>query len=80
MPNQAENVAPIAKPKRAKSKETILKEKKRKVEKDLEVLEKKIEKFKEMKAEMVNAEEQQNQLKAELDSIKNELIKELGLE
>jgi hypothetical protein len=73
------NVAPILKPTRAKSSETILKEKMRKLTRDLELLDKKVADFEVLEAQMDNVDKERADVKAALEHVKASLIKELGL-
>ena len=72
------NVAPI-KATRTKSTETILKEKLRLLTRNLEGLDKKVTEFEALEKEMDNVDATRIKVKGELDKVKAELIKELGL-
>lgn len=76
----ASNVAPIKKASRAKSTETILKEKKRKLDRDLTILDKKVEDFEKLEKEMNDVDKDRKDVQAELTKVKEALMKELGLD
>jgi len=78
-----EKQTPAATPipaKRTKSNETVLKEDMRSIARELKALDKKITDFETLETEMTNVEADRSKLKAELDTVKNKLIKELGLD
>tara|TARA_R110000803_G_scaffold79057_3_gene144495 strand:- start:23394 stop:23648 length:255 start_codon:yes stop_codon:yes gene_type:complete len=73
------NVAPILKPTRAKSSETILKEKMRKLTRDLEALDKKVADFEALEKQMTGVDKEREEVNEALEAVKASLIKELGL-
>ena len=75
----ATNVEPIKKATRAKSTETILKEKMRKLDKDLTLLDKKVEDFEKLEKEMDNVDAERTKVQTALQAVKDQLITELGL-
>jgi len=78
--NKEPNLAVVPeRPVRKKSLETELKLSKRKLERELAALDTKIAEFDKLKAEMDNAEATKAEIVAELDAVKADLIKELGL-
>ena len=79
MSNTAEKVASITPVVRQKSRETILKQELRITRKEIVALKKKVDNFKALKAEMSTAESDLVKLEKQEETIKNDLIKELGL-
>ena len=68
-----------AKKTRTKSKETTLKQERLRIQKALAVLDKRVEAFEAMEAEMEEIDTQRIALGKELDDVKASLIQELGL-
>lgn len=68
-----------AKKTRTKSKETKLKQERLRIQKALAVLDKRVEAFEAMEAEMEEIDTQRIALGKELDDVKASLIQELGL-
>ena len=67
------------KPKRTASMETQLKREMAQINRDLAALDKRVDSFEAMKAEMKDVEATRDALQADLDKTKDALIKELGL-
>ena len=80
MNNAAENVEPIRSAPRKKSQETVLKQDMARIKRELVVLDGKIEAFEKMKDEMDGMAQTRTELEEKLESVKHELIAELGLD
>ena len=79
---QKDTTAPISalrKPTREKSRETVLKQTMRRINKDLEKLDKLVAEFEELKKAHASSEQDRIGLQKELERTKVELIKILGL-
>lgn len=78
MNQSTKSEAPSAAP-RKQSEETKLKLRKRQIERELTAVAKKVKAFEEMQNEVKNASDVKQKLDLELGTIKQKLIKELGL-